>query len=127
MSSRERHDKPLKRLGSYLRSRVPRRLATDAESAKSPPRREDGAEASGQVADPPRIPGSDLPYRATNGTCKVEEHFRVLTPSARRTAGRRDLLQPARGRGGDRKLAPAPQQRAPARLARLPAASTGGG
>src|SRR5215207_2918492 len=27
-------------------------------------------EASGQVADPPRIPGSDLPYRTTNGTCK---------------------------------------------------------
>src|SRR5215210_1011147 len=80
MSSRERHDKPLKRLGSYLRSRVPRRLATDAESAKSPPRREDGAEASGQVADPPRIPGSDLPYRATNGTCKVELRSRQWGP-----------------------------------------------
>jgi lauroyl/myristoyl acyltransferase len=34
MSSRGRHDKPLRRLDSYLRSRLPRQLATDAQSAK---------------------------------------------------------------------------------------------
>ena len=48
-------------------------------------------------------------------------------PPARRAAGRRDLLHAARGRGGDRKLAPALQHRTPARLPRLQAARAGGG
>src|SRR5215212_10245932 len=46
MSSRGRHDKPLRRLNSYLRSRLPRQLTTDAESAK--------ARRGGKAAQKPR-------------------------------------------------------------------------
>src|SRR5215207_779364 len=46
MSSRGRHDKPLRRLDSYLRSHLPRQLATDAENAK--------ARRGGKTAQKPR-------------------------------------------------------------------------
>ncbi len=59
-------------LNPHLRSSLPRRLATDAESANTRRDGKEGAEASGQAADPPRVAARALPYRAANGTCKVQ-------------------------------------------------------
>jgi len=75
------HGKPLMHLSPRLRPSLPRRLATDAESANTRRDGKEGAEASGQAADPPRLATRALPYRAANGTCKVE-----LRPSELRVA-----------------------------------------
>src|SRR3954469_10628104 len=62
---------------------------------KSPPRRGDGAGSSCQDFDSALVPGSGLPYRARNGTCKVELRARL-----KRCRGRQDSRKPHALSGG---------------------------